>query len=253
MRDRVRLKLMLLILVLVVVVSVGIYPLVASYYGITSPSWLMQKQLKLGLDLKGGVHLVLRVQTDEVLRSETEQEMERLLEVLRKQNILAANITMPSLTQFRVEGVSPTQDAAFRNASAVALNNFDRSPGTSGTYTFTMKPSVQIALRSQSVVQARQTIERRVNELGVTEPSIAQQGPNGDQILVQLPGVTDVEHAKAIMGSPGVLELKWPGAARPGDSARRCGHLGGRRDLLQSAQVGRGHWRRPAQCASVAG
>ena len=56
-------------------------------------------------------------------------------------------------------------------------------------------------------MQARQTIERRVNELGVTEPSIAQQG-NGDQIIVQLPGVTDVERAKEIIGSPGLLELK---------------------------------------------
>ena len=55
-------------------------------------------------------------------------------------------------------------------------------------------------------MQARETIERRINELGVTEPSIAQQGT--DQLLVQLPGVTDVDKAKAIMGSPGLLELK---------------------------------------------
>jgi preprotein translocase subunit SecD len=57
-------------------------------------------------------------------------------------------------------------------------------------------------------VQARETIERRVNELGVTEPSIAQQGANGDEILVQLPGVTDVDRAKEIIRSTGLLELK---------------------------------------------
>ena len=51
-------------------------------------------------------------------------------------------------------------------------------------------------------MQARQTIERRVNELGVAEPSIAQQGQSGDQILVQLPGVTDVERAKEIIRRP---------------------------------------------------
>src|SRR5206468_7894478 len=73
-------------------------------------------------------------------------------------------------------------------------------------YPFTMKPNVQQTLREEAVVQARQTIERRVNELGVTEPSISQQG--ADQILVQLPGVTDIEHAKQIVGSPGLLELK---------------------------------------------
>jgi preprotein translocase subunit SecD len=57
-------------------------------------------------------------------------------------------------------------------------------------------------------VQARQTIERRVNELGVTERAIAQQGTSGDQILVQLPGVTDVNRAKEIIRSTGLLELK---------------------------------------------
>jgi preprotein translocase subunit SecD len=84
--------------------------------------------------------------------------------------------------------------------------NFERSTGVNGSYTFAMRPSVAQTLREEAVVQARQTIERRVNELGVTEPSIAQQG--ADQILVQLPGVTDVERAKEIIGSTGKLELK---------------------------------------------
>ena len=71
-----------------------------------------------------------------------------------------------------------------------------------------MKPNIQVNQREEAVVQARETIERRVNELGVTEPSIAQQGANGDEILVQLPGVTDVERAKEIIRSTGLLELK---------------------------------------------
>ena len=67
--------------------------------------------------------------------------------------------------------------------------NFDRSAGTNGTYTFTMKPNIVVNLREDAVVQARQTIERRVNELGVTEPDIAQQGEGGDPrtILPALP------------------------------------------------------------------
>src|SRR5688500_2030880 len=69
-----------------------------------------------------------------------------------------------------------------------------------------MRPNIAQRLREEAVVQARQTIERRVNELGVTEPSIAQQG--ADQILVQLPGVSDVDRAKEVIGSPGMLELK---------------------------------------------
>src|SRR6266850_380842 len=230
MNKNIRWKLITIISVLVIFSAVGIYPIVASYYGIKSPSWLMQKQLKLGLDLKGGVHLVMRVQTDDALRIQTEQEMERLREALRTRNIPVTSVTMPSITQFRVEGVPPGQEAAFRDASADVLTNFDRSPGTNGTYTFTMKPNVQVAMRSESVVQARQTIERRVNELGVAEPSIAQQGANGDQILVQLPGVTDVEHAKEIIRSTGLLELK---IVEAGPAATR-------EDLLQNGQVPEG-------------
>ena len=86
--------------------------------------------------------------------------------------------------------------------------NFERDSGSNGTYTFTMRPNIQVNLRDEAVVQARQTIERRVNELGVTEPSIAQQGRQGDRILVQLPGVTDVNRAKEIIRSTGLLELK---------------------------------------------
>jgi len=86
--------------------------------------------------------------------------------------------------------------------------NFDRSAGSNGAYTFTMRGPIQVNLREEAVVQARQTIERRVNELGVTEPQIAQQGTNGDEILVQLPGVSDVEKAKGIIQSTGTLELK---------------------------------------------
>src|SRR5206468_3062395 len=117
-------------------------------------------------------------------------------------------VTSPDSTHFRVEGVPPAQDAAFRQAAIEVQANFDRSAGTNGTYTFTMKPNIVVNLRDDSVVQARQTIERRVNELGVTEPDIAQEGEGGDEILVQLPGVTDVERAKEIIRSTGLLELK---------------------------------------------
>jgi preprotein translocase subunit SecD len=202
----IRWKLITILIVFVVFAGVGVYPILAARKGIQSPSWLMDKQLKLGLDLKGGVHLELRVQTDDALRLETDTETERLREELTKRNISFTNLVAPDPTTFRVEGVPPAQEAAFRAAANEVSANFDRSPGANGTYIFTMKPNVALQLRDEAVVQARETLERRVNDLGVTEPSISQQG--ADQILVQLPGVTDVERAKAIMGSPGLLELK---------------------------------------------
>jgi preprotein translocase subunit SecD len=206
--QNLRWKILTILGVLVVFTAFGVYPIVAAHYGVKSPAWLMEYQLKLGLDLKGGVHLVLRVQTDDALKALTDSESERLREDLQKAGVAIASITVPDPAHFRVEGVPPAQDAAFRQAAVDVSANFDRSSAVNGVYTFTMKPNIQVNLREEAVVQARQTIERRVNELGVTEPQIAQQGTNGDEILVQLPGVTDVEKAKGIIQSTGTLELK---------------------------------------------
>jgi preprotein translocase subunit SecD len=227
MGPNLRWKVVTILVVMVIFAGVGVYPIVAGRFGVTSPGWLMDRRLKLGLDLKGGVHLVLRVQTDDALRLETETEMERLRQELVTRTITVANVASVSPTQFRVEGVSAEQDGAFRQVAAEVQANFDRSSGVGGAYTFTMKPNIQVNLRDEAVVQARQTIERRVNDLGVTEPSIAQQGNNGDQILVQLPGVTDVDRAKEIIQSTGLLELK----------IVEQGPVATRESLLQSGQV----------------
>jgi preprotein translocase subunit SecD len=208
MSSNVRWKFITIIAVFVVFGGVGVYPIAAQRYHLPAPSWLIEKQLKLGLDLKGGVHLVLRVQTDDALKSETQTEMERVREELTNRKIPFTNVALVSPTQFRVEGIPQDQDATFRSAMQETITNFDRGSGASGNYPFTMKPNIAVNLRDESVVQARQTIERRVNELGVAEPQIAQQGANGDQIMVQLPGVSDVERAKGIIQSTGKLDLK---------------------------------------------
>src|SRR5689334_4939137 len=152
----VRWKVITILAVLVVFGAVGVYPIVASRYGITKPEWLVSRGLKLGLDLKGGVHLVLRVQTDDALRSESEAEMERLREQLATNNVTTTNMTVVSPTEFRVEGVRPEQDAPFRDSvtAAGADTNFDRTPGVNGTYTFRMRPNIQVQMREEAVVQA---------------------------------------------------------------------------------------------------
>jgi len=108
--------------VLVIFSAVGVYPILAEMYHWPSPGWLQQKQLKLGLDLKGGVHLVLRVQRDDAIRLESETEAERLRDTLRTRNIPFTSINTPSISQIRVEGIPPAQDAAFRDASAESMS-----------------------------------------------------------------------------------------------------------------------------------
>jgi preprotein translocase subunit SecD len=166
------------------------------------------EKVKLGLDLKGGVHLVLRVQTDDALRVETETTSERLREELSRQGLMVGGVTIDGLTSFRVEGVPSDRDADFRRIADDWVGAvYERSAGSGGSYTFTLRTAEATRLRQDSVAQALQTIERRVNELGVAEPTIAEHGA-GDQILVQLPGVTDVNRAKEIIRSTALLELK---------------------------------------------
>lgn len=163
------------------------------------------QKVRLGLDLKGGVHLVMRVQTEDALRLETETTADRLREQMKTQNV-TGSVTGASPTEFRVDGVPAEQDAAFRQLLTDIELTYNRSPGA-GSHTFSMRPNIANQLREEAVVQALQTIERRVNELGVAEPIIARHSAN-DQILVQLPGVSDVGRAKQIIRSTAILELK---------------------------------------------
>jgi preprotein translocase subunit SecD len=163
------------------------------------------KKVRLGLDLKGGVHLVLRVQTDDALKLETQTTADRLAEQMKTAKI-PVTVAVTGPTTFTVTGVPADQDAAFRNALTEVDVNYDRSSGAGG-YVFTLKPNIVVQLREDTVNQAIQTIERRVNELGVAEPIVARHSA-ADQILVQLPGVTEVDRAKEIIRSTALLELK---------------------------------------------
>src|SRR5687768_11796680 len=104
-------------------------------------------KINLGLDLKGGVHLVLRVQTDDALRSETEITSERHRDALTRAGVQFASIDVTAADTFRVTGVS--DDAAFRDATADAETTFDRD-ATGGTYTFKIKPNIANQLRDEA-------------------------------------------------------------------------------------------------------
>src|SRR3954469_17590935 len=84
------------------------------------------QKVHLGLDLKGGVHLVLRVQTDDALHLETQTTADRLAEHLKTANIPIGGVTVNGPTSFTISGVTPDQDAAFRNALTEVDVNYDR-------------------------------------------------------------------------------------------------------------------------------
>ena len=209
MHKNLRWRLLAIAGVFVVFSALGVYPVLAERYGLPSAPWLQSKQLKLGLDLKGGVHLVMRVHTGDALRIHTTTTSEQLREALRTAGVNVSTIALSSEKAFKVEGVPQDRDAEFRRvAEEQTAVQYDRSSGAGGSYDFTMKPNIESDMRAQAVLQARETIDRRVNELGVTEPNISTYGAANDQILVQMPGVTDVARAKEIIRSTALLELK---------------------------------------------
>jgi preprotein translocase subunit SecD len=208
MNKNIRWKLLTSLGVFILFFALGVYPILGQMYHLPVPAWLAAKQLKLGLDLKGGVHLVLRVQTDEALKIHTTTTSEQLREALRTAGV-TVSISVTSPSTFRVQGVPPDKEADFtRLAGDQTATEYDRNPGPGGTHDFTMKPNIVVSMREQAVNQAKETITRRVNELGVSEPNISLYGQSADEILVQLPGVTDVARAKEIISNTAILELK---------------------------------------------
>jgi len=207
MYKNLRWKLLTIAAVFIVFFAVGVYPMIGAKYHWPIPGVLQAKALKLGLDLKGGVELRMRVNTDDALKTTTTSTAEALRASLTTSGISPTiNVTTP--TTFRVEGVPQDRDQQFRSAAdEITQTDYDRNSLPAGTYEFKMKPNIERDQREQAIEQTMQTIDRRVNDLGVVEPSIARQS-NNEELLIQMPGVSDVAHAKEIIGKTAQLEFK---------------------------------------------
>jgi preprotein translocase subunit SecD len=167
-------------------------------------------KIHLGLDLKGGIHLVLQVVTDDALNATVDDAVGAARQQATTKGISVAAIHRVDATSFAVEGVEPARVKDMREI----LKDYFRSPEwdvrepTDGKFVVKMTDPFVNQVRDRTVKEAIRTLERRVNQLGVAEPIIAQHGARGDQILVQLPGVTDVEQAKRVISTTAQLSLK---------------------------------------------
>jgi preprotein translocase subunit SecD len=169
------------------------------------------RQIKLGLDLQGGTHLILQVQVQEAIAQETDQTVDRLTSQMRAKNIHYDEVRRVDDTHVLVRNVASDQLSDFRDLVDTQLKNvWDMSPapGDSSGYLLTLRPSARAAIQEQTMTQSIETIERRINALGLTEPTIQPRGRNENEILVQLPGEGDPSRAKAVIQAGGQLELK---------------------------------------------
>src|SRR6266436_793403 len=166
-----------------------------------------KKAINLGLDLQGGIHLVLGVETDKHVASQTDRAAEDFKAALERRGIGAKRVAREGLASFVVELASPQ---SWNDALTVAneFQSFDRTneDAAAGRFTMTMQSRAVARLRDDAVRQGVETIRNRVDQFGVAEPTITRQGD--DRILIQLPGVQDPERAKALIGKTALLEFK---------------------------------------------
>jgi preprotein translocase subunit SecD len=176
----------------------------------------IEARIRLGLDLKGGTHLILQVQVDDAVNAETEQSAERLRELLRKASIPYDDISRADLGQIAVKGIPADKVRDFEDELS---SKFDpawaRSRGAqdpnaaagSSSYLLKLSTSAIAAIREDALKQSLQTIRRRIDEMGLTEPDIREHGRGDYEILVQLPGVDDPARVKDIMQSTAMLQI----------------------------------------------
>ncbi|MBE0460411.1 MAG: protein translocase subunit SecD [Candidatus Aminicenantes bacterium] len=170
-------------------------------------SYPPKEKIKLGLDLKGGMHLVLQVVTEDAINIETDQEILRLQEQLKKKNIVYKTISKEKIGRFTIQEFDRESEGKIKEILDDYFKEWNYS--VSGhNITLNIKANVATYLRDQSVKQALETLRNRVDELGLAEPTIQRQGIGGDRIIVELPGVDNPERVKNIIKTTALLEWR---------------------------------------------
>jgi preprotein translocase subunit SecD len=208
-----------------------------------SPAWLTALHaapMYLGLDLRGGVHFMLQVDMQAALTKKAESLSGDIRTLLREKNVRHSGISRNGqLIEIRFRDV-PTLAAAKRiiEDQFADLQMTDAPDGTDYKLTASIKPVAARNVQDQALKQNITTLHNRINELGVAEPVIQQQGL--DRIVVQLPGVQDTAKAKDILGRTATLEVRMvdeSGEARGAESGTGPVPFGSERFLERNGQA----------------
>ena len=194
-----------------------------------------QKNIHLGLDLRGGTYLVVQVQQQDAFNAQASTDADRLKQALDKAGVKYSDVTTEEAKSLRdatkaaivVKGVPPTQTGTLRGILNDQFTQWVPTPENGGAdYRLTMKPTEALALWQRVLAQAKNTIEKKINALGLSEATVQQRREDADsELLVQLPAVDDPARVKEILQTAAVLELYGvydkPGGASGGPFASR--------------------------------
>lgn len=174
----------------------------------TVPSWWpasFSQPLNLGLDLKGGIHLVIDVDIEKVVSQQVSDNINTIRRTLREEKIrykkLDSNATQVSVVLKKAEDA----DKAERLLAKV-MTGYEIEQSDENTFVFTISESEAKEIKSYAIEQTIEVIRRRVDALGTTEPVIMRQGDR--RVLVQIPGYEDSARAKSIIGQTAQLDFK---------------------------------------------
>lgn len=198
----------------------------------TLPDWWTRtgifpaEKVHLGLDLQGGIHLVLEVQTEKAVESRIERMGEDLRAALRKAKIHPAEVGHPNNQEISVHILKQEKVSAFDDLlekEFTTLHVVSRTPQAEGLLVVLAFPQKEVGyIEDMATRQAMETIRNRIDQFGVSEPDIRRQGK--DRILIQLPGVKDPERAKNLIGKTALLEFKLVDETHDVDKALK-GHV----------------------------
>jgi preprotein translocase subunit SecD len=185
------------------------------------------------LDLRGGAHLILQVVVKEAVSAETDNTVGRVQQDLRTAGLSFSQVYKPDSENkpqsIRVEGIAAGKSS---DARSLLENKFSgeydvTGGGADNSFALTMKPMIETALEKKTVQQAIETIRDRVDTLGVSEPVIQEYGLGDNQILVELPGIDDLDRVKSIIQSTARLEIHAVAGGPYKDDQEALASLGG--------------------------
>jgi preprotein translocase subunit SecD len=182
-----------------------------------------KKKINLGLDLRGGMHLLLQVHTEDALRAETDSDMAALLDRAKEKGVTGLKARRTADSTFAITATSEQRDTLSDLAQRY-LPRWNVS-SQSDDMVFTMKSTEVNTVRNAAVNQAKTTIDNRINQYGVTEPLI-QPTSTGYRIVVELPGVDDAERVRRLIKSTAFLEFRVVKVPKGG------GGVGSREEIL---------------------
>jgi preprotein translocase subunit SecD len=163
------------------------------------------ESIHLGLDLRGGMHLVMRVETDDALKAETQKDIDFVLQELEDDGVTGVEVERTGDTAFTLRGVAADYDDQLEDNPYIGGWDYTR---TGGSLAFEMKTAHANNLRDLAVRQALETIRNRIDAFGVSEPVVHREGIGADRIVVQMPGVDDPERVKDLIKNTAFLELR---------------------------------------------